>query len=477
MSINSLLGTARLSLMAQQAAMQTTANNIANAQTPGYTRESAELVANRSLQTAQGNIGTGVLLGTVVRNRDTVLDVNYRTQNAKSEGATTRNDLLNNISSMYGEPSDTGFASSLDQFWNAWSDLAANPTNTAAKSVVQQRGAQVANMLNQFSNQLVTQSTTIKGDIQSSVDQINTYSKQVADLNNEIVAAEAGGHTAGDLRDQRDQIIDKMSGLVPLQVIENSDSSTTVYVGGSAIVDGIRTRDLAVSNAGGKVSLTFAQSGTTLPNPGGSIGAMMDVVNTDIPDQQKQLDTLAQQLVTTVNTIHETGWSAAGDALGNANWDPSAGPTGSRVDFFDPNGVTAGTISLSVAVKKDATVIAAGNVQNGTGNTDVANQMAGLRTATTSVLKYGSTTQTTSFATYYQDQVTRLGVSQSDADQTATIYSTLAQQADTQRQSADGVSTDEELVDMTKHQQAYAAAAKVITTANEMAQALLDMVP
>jgi flagellar hook-associated protein 1 FlgK len=204
---------------------------------------------------------------------------------------------------------------------------------------------------------------------------------------------------------------------------------------------------------------------------------MMDVVNTDIPDQQKQLDTLAQQLVTTVNTIHETGWSAAGDALGNANWDPSAGPTGSRVDFFDPNGVTAGTISLSAAVKKDATVIAAGNVQNGTGNTDVANQMAELRTATTSVLKYGSTTQTTSFATYYQDQVTRLGVSQSDADQTATIYSTLAQQADTQRQSADGVSTDEELVDMTKHQQAYAAAAKVITTANEMAQALLDMVP
>ncbi len=190
---------------------------------------------------------------------------------------------------------------------------------------------------------------------------------------------------------------------------------------------------------------------------------------------KSQLDALAQQLVQTVNTIHRTGWTAAGDALGGSNWDPATPPTGSNVDFFDPANISAANITLSAQVRADASYIAAGNVQNGTGNTAITAQMAQLRTVP-SIVKDGSTTQTIAFGEYYRDLTTKIGIATDDSDRSATIYETLANSANARRISESGVSTDEELISLVKYQQAYAAAAKVINAADEMAQVILDMV-
>jgi flagellar hook-associated protein 1 len=478
MSINSVLGTARLALQAQQTAMETTSHNIANAQTVGYTRQRAILTPNTPLYTEQGAIGRGVLVSNVERTRNGLLDTNYRYQSSQSNGADTKGQLLSDISNVYSEPSDSAFATTLDQFWDAWGDLVNNPNDTASKSVVQQRGSQLANTLNRYARGLSDIDVSTRTELQRSLDSLNGYSKQVGKLNEQIVAAEASGTTAGDLRDQRDILIDKMSAIAPTQTIENRDGSVNVYVANTTIVDGVVTRELQAGSSGGQIAIQVKGNSSFLSPTaiGGSLNAMLDVINTDIPAQRTQLDALAQQLVTQINTIHRTGWTAAGDALGGANWDSTAPPTGSNVNFFDPAGVTAASISLSANVKANSAFVAAGNVQNGTGNNAVATQMTQLRTADTSIQKYGSATQTVSFDDYYRDQITRLGVATNDAMASATVYSTLAQQADTYRQSANGVSTDEELIEMTKHQQAYAAAAKIITTADQMAQTLLDMI-
>jgi len=474
MSINSLYNTARLGLNAQQALMQTAAHNIANASTVGYTRQSVDLEANLPMNTPQGSFGTGVLVGTVTHSRDTLIDTNYRSQTSLSRQYGTLGDGLTSISSMYGEPSDNAFASTLDQFWGAWSDLANNPDSTAAKGVVQQRGQQVADTLQRYSKGLDTIQTQTLTKLQTDIGNLNKYSAQVASLNDQIVAAESSGHTAADLRDQRDNLLDQISTITPVQTIEQKDGSVNVYLSGQPIVDGVLAQPVTQQTINGQV--TLQQAGYTVRNPGGSLGAEVNLLNNEIPAQHAQLDALAKQLVTQINTIHRAGWTAAGDALGGANWNTATPPTGSNVDFFDPNGVTAETISLSTSVKSDASYIAAGNVQNGTGNSVIANQMAQLRTGTGSILAYGSTTQTTSFTQYYQDLVTRLGIATNDTNSSAAVYDTLAQQANTQRQSANGVSTDDELVALTKSQQAYAAAAKIITTAGDMAQTLLDMI-
>ncbi|MDQ2668431.1 MAG: flagellar hook-associated protein FlgK, partial [Gemmatimonadota bacterium] len=131
---------------------------------------------------------------------------------------------------------------------------------------------------------------------------------------------------------------------------------------------------------------------------------------------------------------------------------------------------------LSTQVASNAAFIAPGDTQNATGNNNVANKLTALGGDTSTILQYGSSTATTSITAYYNDLVTRVGVATSNATSSATVYTTLAQQADTQRQSNSGVSSDEELINLTKNQQAYAAAAKVITTANSMSQTLLDMI-
>jgi flagellar hook-associated protein 1 FlgK len=474
MSINSLFGSARLALQAQQIAMETASHNIANANVEGFSRQVVSLTPNLPNYTPQGAVGTGVIVQDISRVRDTLLDVNYRTQTSLASGSAARNDALQQIGDMFGEPSDTGLAATLDAFYNAWSDLANSPTSSAAQSVVQQRGAQVASTLNRFSSTLDTIASNTLGTATQQVADLNRYLAQVATLNKQIVAAEAGGQTASDLRDQRDVALDALAKIAPVRVIEQPNGATTVYVGSMQAVDGSDARQFSLQRSGNVTSLVTGNQVVASPSLGGALGANLAVLNTDIPNARQQLDTLAAGIVSTVNAIHRTGWTAAGDALGNANWDASAPPTGSNVDFFDPSKTTAATISLSAQVASSAAYIAAGNVQNGSGNTAVANALGGLRSDATAITKFGGI-GTTSLSGFYQDLVARVGTATNDADASATVYQTLARQADTQRQSVSGVSTDDELIEITKRQQAYSAAAKVITTATQMSQTLLDM--
>lgn len=478
MSLNSVLGTAALALQAQQTAIQTASNNIANAGTAGYSRQVVDLTPNTPLYTPSGAIGTGVLVQDIARVRNTMLDANFRAQSSQAAAYTTQGDVLSSISQIFGEPSDTGLANSLDKFYSSWGDLANNPTSSAAQSVVQQRGAAVASQLNQFSSNLDQLSSNTLAATTQQVNSINQFTSQIAVLNKQIVAAESDGTTtANDLRDARDNAIDSLSQIVPVRVIAQPNGSENIYIGGSTVVDGNSSVTFALQGAsGGTLSLQVNGRGFGTTSPGGALGANLNALNADIPNAKGQLDTLAAGIVKSVNSVHETGWSAAGDAAGGSNWNPSAGSTGSNIDFFDPTKLTAGTISLSSQVASNASFIAAGDVQNATGNNDIANKIAALGDDTTTMAKFGSATATTSVNAFYNDLVTRVGVATGNATSSATVYTTLAQQADTQRQSVSGVSTDEELVSLTKTQQAYAAAAKIITTASQMSQTLLDMI-
>lgn len=474
MSINSIFGTATLALQAQQTAIETAAHNISNANVPGYSRQVVNLQPNSPLYTPAGAIGTGVVVQDISRIRNAMLDVNFRAQTSQAGAYSTQGNVLSSISQIFGEPSDTGLANTLSQFYSSWSDLANNPTSVAAKSVVQQRGASVAAQLNQFSNNLDQLSANTLASANQQVNDINNYANQLANINQQIVAAEADGKTtANDLRDMRDNTIDALSKLVPVRVIDQPGGASSVYIGGQTLVDGSTATPMTLTGTPGVLAVQM--NGRTI-TPGGSLGANVNSLNTDIPAAKSQLDNLASAIVTSVNAVHTTGWSAAGDAAGGANWDSTNPPTGSKINFFDPTKVTAGTISLSAQVASNAAFVAAGDTQNATGNNNIANAIAQLGSTNTTILQYGSSTATTSINSYYNDLVTRVGVATGNATSSASVYSTLAQQADTQRQSTSGVATDEELINLTKNQQAYAAAAKVITTADTMAQTLLDMI-
>ncbi len=484
-TFGSILSIARTAIATHQAAMQTASHNLANAETPGYSRQRAELSAKHPQLLGYGNIGTGASVSNVVRLRDEMLDNSYRREAGSRESFLARRDVLSEAEGILGEPSDSGLAPTLDAFWNAWSDLSNNPSNAGARNVVRQRGVQVASALNSYTLRLSDLGNRTRDRLSTTVDQINTLAGQVADLNRQITASEVNGLQAPDLRDERDRIADKLAELAGARTEIQANGTLGVYVRSMMLVDATNARTLEV-RGGTQIALGLKGDPDPLVDVAGPIAQMVELVNTELPAIQARLDEFTRGLVNGVNEYHLAGWTAAGDALGNANWVPANGPTGSRVAFFDPAWTTGGSIRLSAAVIADVNVIAAGDVQNATGNNNTALGLAALRDdngmdALRTRMGANFATQIgfaagTTYMEHHATTIADLGVNVADADHQYEVYNTLTRQADGRRASVSGVSIDEELTLMMRHQQAYAAATRIVNAADEMAQALLSMV-
>ncbi|HEY0970381.1 MAG TPA: flagellar hook-associated protein FlgK [Gemmatimonadales bacterium] len=465
-SFGGILSIARLAISAHQTAIQVTSHNIANAETPGYSRQRVSLQENYpALDPAAGLLGTGVLVTDVGQIRDTLLDGSFRRESTSAAGFGLRRDLLGQVEGIFREPTNDGLAATLDQFWNAWSDLANSPLNDTTRSVVRQRGQQVATALNGYDRRLTEISEDTKLRLDSSLGQLNEYSRQVAELNRQIVSFEVGGGTAGDLRDARNRVLDEMSKLVPVDTIARRDGSIAVTLHGQSLVDGSHHKPLEHRMNGAVVEIAFTGSKDALRIQGGELGAMLTVLNDDVPAARGRLDDLAKGIVEAVNGVHVKGWSPAEEPSGTPRPDPW---DGSLVHFFDPGNVTAADISLSVKVQSSERYVAAGNVFDGPADNSIALDLAALRDRSA----IGDAT----LATHFRDTVTGIAMSAASAGSSASVHETMAAQADVRRQSVSGVSTDEELLALMRHQQAYVAATRVVTAVDEMMQSLLQMV-
>ncbi len=467
-SLVSLFSIGRSAILAQQAAVQVAGHNIANAQTPGYTKEVVDLSASVSEQTAQGSFGTGVTIRNVTSLRDSLLSQDVRTQNPAASNFKTSADLLGRVESVLGDPSNNTLSTAIDNFYNSWSDLASNPATASAKTVVQQRATTLATTFNSYARQLADVGKSASDGLAQSVATANGILKKIGDINKLIVPAEAGGQTANDLRDQRDLLVDQLSSIVPITTIDRTDGSNQVLIGGLSVVDGEDYKSLS-TGGGATPTVSITGSSDALRNVGGQMGGQLDFLVNVLPKIRAGLDTIAAAIVTDVNAVHVTGWSPPAGVSGN--WPPSAGPTGSGVTFFDatPANATAQNIRLSVTVAANANAIASGSTLNGSGDNSVALQIAALRD-----LSPSAPGQSVNGA--FQTLVSNVAVQKNSADSSATVYQTLADQASARRQSATGVSTDEELINVIKFQQAYIAAGKFLKSVDEMSQSLLSIV-
>ncbi|MCC7195114.1 MAG: flagellar hook-associated protein FlgK [Gemmatimonadaceae bacterium] len=460
-----MLSIARSGIMAQQAAIDTIGHNIANAGTPGYTRQVAVLSPAPALRTPVGVFGRGVDVTNVRGNRDALLTQAARTTGSTSGGAGVRSDLLDRVESIFGEPSDSGLASAMDAFWNAWSDLSNAPTDRAARVVVQQRGDALARQFNAKATQLAELEADTRAAASRDVQRINELAAQVASINGQIVPAEAGGHEASDLRDARDRLINEMATIASVTVLDRSDGTDAVLIGGMPVVDGSVAKTIAMSSTS-PPGATFVGGAGTVRLGSGSLQARFEFLATDIPRAVAALDQLSSGMVTAVNAVHVTGWSPTAGAGGN--WDPLMGATGSGVAFFDPAGVTARGMRLSQAVAADASAIATGDALDAPGNNRISLAIAALRTDAP-----GSPFGT--FGSEFQSLVAQIAGGLSAARNDAEVASTLSAQAQARLDSRTGVSTDEELVDLIRRQQAYAASARIIDTARGLYDALMSI--
>ena len=219
------LETAKRGLFAQQQALYVTSHNIANANTPGYSRQVLNMVPTDpfpapGLNRPQipGQMGTGVEADSIQRVRDSFLDTQYQNENNKLGYWAARSDALTKMEDIMNEPTENGLAAVMGEFWQSLSDLSAYPENEGTRKVVLQRGQAVVETFHYLNDSLTTIQQDIGNEISINLQEINSILKQIADMNRQISEIEPHGYLPNDLYDQRDLLVEQLSEHIQVKV-------------------------------------------------------------------------------------------------------------------------------------------------------------------------------------------------------------------------------------------------------------------
>ncbi len=453
MSLGSLLSIARSALMVQQRAMEVSGHNVANANTPGYSRQTLQVQAANPLQLPLYSLGRGVEANQITRARDSFYDASYRQDNGSLGRSNTLNSYLSQVETTLNEPSTSGFSNALDGLFGSLSDLSLDPASHANRALVVSNANRVVQQLNSLGNQVAKLRQQAGDNLRVQIESVNSLTQQIADLNQKVVASNGPGGASSDLMDQRDMLVDKLSAFVDVHVIQNSDGSLNITAGDTSLVDNAQFTALQMVPAGSGLGVAPVSGGPAIALAGGTMAALTDLTQNRLPAVAARLDQIANALVTEFNNRHRAGYT----------------PTGAtNIDFFDPAGTSASTIRLSTALSTSADNLAV-SANNVPGNGDVATALANL--ATTGVASLGGSTMRESFVTLASDIGLDVNNSQKDID----AQQVLVDRDDQARNSVSGVNVDEEMVSLITQQQAYQAAARIVTVAQQMMETMLQI--
>jgi flagellar hook-associated protein 1 len=437
MTIPSFTGlqTALRGLTAAQAAIDTTSHNIANANTPGYSRQQAVLtespamtLPSLSIGPADGiQLGTGVNVSQVSRIRDQFLDIQYRAQNSNTSNAQTQTTILNQVQTALDEPSSNGLSTQLQKFWSSWNDLSNSTSGTsapAARQSVIDAGTTVAQSLNALDQQLATVQSQAAQQYQTLTASPNGVvandANQIAHLNAQISQMQAAGMSPNDLLDQRDQLLDSLSGMANISVTDQGNGMVQVNFGDAA------TPLVSGTTVNWPQTLTSAAGGQL-----GSLLGLSDTTSGQIQAYRNQLDTISNQLISSVNSLQ-----------------PSS-------PFFSGN--SAATIAVTATPN---------SIQTSSTSDPTVNNLA----IQISQLAGGTADQS------YASFVAKVGNDTAAAQSTQSTGNSLLQAIDGQRQSVSGVSLDEEMTNLITFQRAYQASARVMNAIDTTLDTLINQV-
>lgn len=307
-------------LAAQQRALDVTGHNIANANTEGYTRQSVIMEPALPVKILQGYVGTGVEITEFRRIRDEFLDIQIRTENKSLGEWETKSTLLGNLEVIINEPSEYSLRSVMDAYWEKWNLLSKNPESIAVRDSVIQGGITLVDTFNHISRQLADQQTDINKGISIKVDEINSFARQIRDLNKQIIKAEADGSKANDLRDRRDLLVEQLSKIVDINVAENNLGSINVTIGGRSLVSGAIVMEIRFieddhNPPASQMLWVDNISGSTLGPVsvrGGELKGYLDMRDNTVPKLQGQINELARRIATEVNELQRRGYVADG---------------------------------------------------------------------------------------------------------------------------------------------------------------------
>ncbi|MET0592695.1 MAG: flagellar hook-associated protein FlgK [Polyangiaceae bacterium] len=457
MGINNLLGLARDAITVQGFGLDVTGQNIANATTPGYVRRTAEI------QTRSTGLATygGVTVSGIGRSTDRFLDARARDANGLASSADARDSALAQVESLFNDAGGTGFADSLDALFASLTALATNPSDPTARGATLLAADNFASRLRQASSQLDAQRQDIMTQASATATQVTELASRIAKLNGGIADAEIAGHDGSDLKDQRDQLVNELSGKINIHSFTDGSGKLVIAAAGQTIVEGTNAAAMKVgTDATGAMQImitrgTSAVFDITNQVTGGTLAGLREVRDTDIVQVNQKLDQFAYDVATAINTQHAAG--VGKDGVGSRNLFTVTGPTGAAATL-SLNSVMVGHPEYLAAASSTAELPAGSS-----------NAIALSRLADGKVMNGNTRTPIES----YSDIVGDVGQRKASSAQDVNLRKAIFSQAQASRESASGVNMDEEMINLSKYQRAYEAASKLFRTADELLSNLM----
>lgn len=440
------------SLEANQAALDATSNNIANANTPGYTREVAQFSEN-----AQNLVGTtveggGVSLNGIQSVRDELLNLQIQQQTSQQSSADTESSSLQSVQTLFSTTGED-IASTLSAFSSSLAQLSASPTNAAAQQSVLTAGQNLAQSFNTTANGLTSAQSAADQQVTQTVAQINSLTQQIAQLNAQLSPTVASQQNGGTIQDQRDQLVQQLSTLTGISVTQSSNGEVITTGSGTPLVMGGQSYNLQTTTGSNGFQQVLGSNGNNITSAiqGGQLGGAIQVRDQIIPGFLNSLNTLASQFAASFNSAQEGGYDSNG--------------TAGQAFFSVPSGSSGAAASMSVALTSGSQIAISADGSPGS-NGNVANLSAAL----TNTLPSGQTP-----AGAYSNVIYQVGSAVSNANAQSTALSQSILQLTNQQSSVSGVSIDEETTNLIRYQTAYEAAARIVSTVQALNTVVLNM--
>ncbi|MDR3735503.1 MAG: flagellar hook-associated protein FlgK [Acidobacteriaceae bacterium] len=449
MSLNTSLNIAVQSLLADTGALQATNNNIANANTAGYSRQT--VVLQEAVPSADGE-GNGVVLEGYQSIRSEVLQRQIEQETQENGSADAQLTNLQQIETVF-TTSTQDIGTQMSALFSNISSLSTDASSSSLRQAVLASAQNLATAFNTASKSLTTQQSDLNTQVTQDVSQINSITKQIAELNPQLAALARSGQDGGTLQDQQDQLVLSLSKLTSVSVTQTENGETITTGNGTALVVGGDNFTLQTTAGSDGMTHVVDNGGADITTSltGGDLGGTITVRDQTIPGLLSQLDTLASQFGAAMNTAQSQGVNADGMTGG---------------DLFNGVGIKDGAAGNIALATTDPDAIAASLDSSSGGNGNIANLTAVQNTK----LSSGATPSDA-----YANLVYQVGNLTANANAESTATSASLVQLNDQRSSLSGVSIDEESANLIRYQQAYEAAARVVTTINNLFEITMSM--
>jgi flagellar hook-associated protein 1 FlgK len=380
MSSSALMSIGTRAMFANYSSMQTTGHNIANAQTPGYSRQTVDLATSGGQSTGAGFFGKGVDVVTVQRATDKFLTTQAQAASSMSAMDNARSANLTQLEAVF-PPGDNGMGVAMGGFMNAYVDLANSPSDSSARQVILSDAAEVADRFATAGANIDTLQAGVTSDLRSGAAEVNAMAKQVAKLNADIAGLRGTGEAPNDLLDQRDELVKKIGNYVKVSTIAADDGSLGVFIaGGQRLVLGGEAAALAITpdpTNSGRSQISISDSGVTHPIPsgllvGGSLSGLLKYQNEDLVAARNNLGQMAASFAGRVNQIQGFGIDMSSPSGSGAAIFATGGPVAvaNSHNARDASGAYASTATLTVT---DATQLKASDYELAVDPTNNAN--------------------------------------------------------------------------------------------------------